>query len=211
MVFQEKLLFWYKLQVGDYLPLICCDTASCSPLKAGITGLMTRAILAWCLVCLRYHGVLCYAELRQCKTRGQVHPWGQRRVQQHQCQELPAVLHRALGGCDLATQHYLGMCQVRRLLKTRGAALSLWGGDCAAFPCSQCIGPGTQIIPGKSLSSSCREMDRAGFATFRWRFFCIRFMPFWLKSIRTLNLLRHSNSFRLLEGCMVHDCSSVKS
>lgn len=87
----------------------------------------------------------------------------------------------------LATQHDLGICQVRRLAKTRRVSVSLQVGIVQPSPAPSALALAPRPCWERLFSSSHGELGRAGFtrtAVFTQHFFCMRFMPFRLKSIR---------------------------
>lgn len=158
--FQEKVFFWCELLAGDYHFLS-------ATLQTGTTGLGVWAVTDLYLLCLGYQGC---AELRQCKTRGQVHPQPSssnvRSCQFH-------FTYKALGVCNL------GMCQVRRLAKTRRGSVSRW----ELFPAPSALAIVPRPFWKRLFSSPHEEVGRAGFhknSTFLMTFL----LPFRLKPMR---------------------------
>lgn len=141
----------------------------CSALQTGTTVFWVWAVTDLYLLYLVYQGC---AELRQGKTRGQVHSLRQGPAQQQQCQELPVLLHKALRMCDLGT------CWVRRLAKIRSGSISSW----ELFPAPNALA----IAPRpfwERFSSSHEEVGGAGFhknCTFLMTFL----LPFRLKPMK---------------------------
>lgn len=161
-------IMWCCFFFFFFLPLlfliVLCNT--CSALRTGTTGWGVWAVTGLYLLCLGYQGC---AELKN-QRPGSPSEMG---PAQQQCQEMPVLVHKPLGMCDLGT------CQVRRLAKTRRGSVS----RSELFPAPNALAIAPRPFWKRLFSSSHEEVGRAWLhknSTFLMMFL----LPFRLKSMR---------------------------